>query len=316
MGSPAFSPIQLTQFKPEDLQDPNLAVLNQWVANITKAANASTGTGGPVTIPSGIDVKGATISNVGGVGPEHEAVSKSYAEKNYSAAALAPQLEGGGKNALKSVRRVNDSNQKEQFSGFLDNIMSTAPTTNSATISGSGDSVTVSSGFHYHTSGQVVPFAMRSDTVSLPPNSTISTLVRTSSVVLVTTVAAHGLAPGDVVNISGASDPSFDGQFVVASTPTLDTFTYVQVASNATATGGTSSEGSIFYYYLPVNKTVLSMAGPFPTDSQANRLSINKDGTVLVAVASFSGGGFNSVASAAGATPPPATSGNHILTRL
>jgi hypothetical protein len=118
------------------------------------------------------------------------------------------------------------------------------------------------------------------------------------------------------VSIAGASDVSFDGTFVVATVPSPTTFTFLQVASNATATGGTVSEGAYFYYHLPVNSQTLSLAGPYSADSQESRLAVNKDGSVLVAVASFTGGGFNVAQSAAGSTPPPQNSGNHVLTRL
>lgn len=317
MGSQAFAPVQLIQLRKEDFtSDDGVANINTLLAQIVKNQNLQNGSAGPTPLPSGADLKGKHIQNVGGVGPQHTAISMAFAEAHYSAEAIAPQLEAGQKNSLKSMRRVNDQNQIEYRSAWLEGMASTSPTTNNATISGSGDTVTVSAGFHLKVSGNTVPFASRTDTVALPSSVAISTLVRTSSVVLATTTGPHGLVPGNVVNIEDATDPTFDGQFVVATTPTPDTFTYAQIGPNASTTGGTASEGAIFYYFLPINRQTLSMAGPFSTDSQENRLSINKDGTVLIAVASFGGGGFNADASAAGATPPPQNSGNHVLTRL
>jgi YVTN family beta-propeller protein len=62
---------------------------------------------------------------------------------------------------------------------------------------------------------------------------------RSSNVVTVTTVGAHGLFPDEIVTIAGVADASFDGTFRVTSRPTSTTFTYDQTAANATSGGGT-----------------------------------------------------------------------------
>jgi hypothetical protein len=74
----------------------------------------------------------------------------------------------------------------------------------------------------------------------------ISTIVRTSSVVAVTTATPHGLIPTDQVTIAGVVDPSFDGTFPLASVPDSLHFTYAQTAANASSSGGTAAPvGSI-----------------------------------------------------------------------
>lgn len=316
MANPASTPVQLTQFSLQDFQtESGVANLNTFFTQLTKTVNASIGAAGTVVQPSGIDVQGATISNVGGIGPQHEVVSKAYAERNYSAAAIGPQLEGNGKYALRTVRRVNDSNQKEKYSTFLEGTLNTAPTTNTSTISGSGDTVTVSAGQHLLVSGNVQSYAARTDTVSLPSSVSIVSASRSSSVVTIVLSSAPGFLPGQVVNIDGVSDSSFDGSFVL-STVVGTQITYAQVASNSTGTGGTASEAGVYYYRLGVNQKTLSVIGPYTSDSQQNRLLANVDGGVLIAVAVFTSAGFNTAQSAAGSTPPPTNSGVHVLSRL
>lgn len=62
--------------------------------------------------------------------------------------------------------------------------------------------------------------------------------VRATNVVTITTTAAHGLAVGNRVTISGVTDSSFNGTFVILSTPLTTTFTYAQVAGDASSGNG------------------------------------------------------------------------------
>jgi predicted phage tail protein len=315
MGT-ASTPLQQVQFSLDDFKsEEGINRLNQHLTNVVRTLNANIGTAGPVAMPSGIDAQGSKITNVGGVGPEHEAVSRSFAEANYSASAIKPKLEGGGSHALQTVRRVNDQQQKENYSTFLEGALNTAPTTNTATITGSGSTVTVSAGYHLLVSGNIQSFSARTDTVSLPSSVAIVSLSRSGSIVTAITSSASGYTPGSVVNITGASDSTFDGSYVLA-TAVGTTLTWRQVAANSTAIGGTVSEAGVYYYRLARNQTTLSLLGPYGADSQQNRLQANIDGGVLIAVAVFTGGGFDATQSAAGTTPPPATGGAHVLTRL
>lgn len=313
----AFAPVQLTQFKLEDFQsESGINLLNQWMTQATKVLNANIGTAGPVTIPNGIDVQGAPIQNVGGVGPEHSAVSYAFAQKNYSAAAIAPQLEAGQKHSLRSVRRINDNAQQEKYSTFLNSVSNVAPTANTSTISASGFTVTVSSGAHQRVDGSLVSYAQRSDTLTASSPITIISLTRVSGVVTVVVSSPSGLFPSDTVTITGALDPTFDGTFTVATTPTSMTFTYVQAGIDATTTGGTITTGRVYFYFLRNGSSTLSLSQPFDTDTQSNRVVANQDGSVLIAVASVNGAGIDLTTSAAGATPPSVNGGVHILTRL
>jgi hypothetical protein len=65
--------------------------------------------------------------------------------------------------------------------------------------------------------------------------------VRAANVVTITTTVAHGYVVGQTVTIAGVTTATFNGTFVIASTPTPTTFTYAQVAANATSGNGTST---------------------------------------------------------------------------
>jgi len=67
--------------------------------------------------------------------------------------------------------------------------------------------------------------------------------IRTTGIVTVTTESAHGLSVGQTCQITGTTDSSFDGTWVVQSVPSTTTFVYNQPGAlgEATATGGTES---------------------------------------------------------------------------
>lgn len=71
--------------------------------------------------------------------------------------------------------------------------------------------------------------------------ASISSISRASNVVTVNTSIAHNLGwPSAVVKIVGVSDSSFNGVFKVLSTPSSTQFTYYDVGSNGSSSGGTS----------------------------------------------------------------------------
>lgn len=316
-NSQAFAPVQLTQFKLEDFQtEEGVANINQLLTQMAKNQNILNGSAGPVAFPSGADLKGQLIRNVGGVGPDHDAVSKAFAQQHYSAEAISRQLEAGQEHSLKSVRRINDSAQRELYSTFLNSVMNTAPTSNTSTISAGGFTVTVSAGYHQYVDGSLVSYGMRSDTLAASGAVTIISLTRVSGIVTAVTSGPHGLVPSDVETTIGALDPTFDGTFTVATTPTSTSFTYAQSGIDASTTGGSFTTGRVYYYYLRNGSKILSLSQPFGTDTQTNRVSVNQDGSVLIAVVAVNGAGIDLSLSAAGATPPSVTNGNRILNRL
>jgi hypothetical protein len=70
----------------------------------------------------------------------------------------------------------------------------------------------------------------------------ISFVSLTSNVATITTSANHNYVPGDSVTISGASNSTFNGTYLIINTPTANTFTYFLTASNIsnTSSGGTT----------------------------------------------------------------------------
>jgi hypothetical protein len=66
---------------------------------------------------------------------------------------------------------------------------------------------------------------------------TITSAVRTSGMVTITTSVANSILVSQSLMISGVSDPSFDGTFQVAS-QNGNTFSYVQAGANSNASGG------------------------------------------------------------------------------
>ena len=70
---------------------------------------------------------------------------------------------------------------------------------------------------------------------------TISSAVRASSAVTITTSVAHNIIAGQTVTIVGVTDASFNGVFVAASIPTVNTITYLQGGADSTSSGGTAT---------------------------------------------------------------------------
>jgi len=125
------------------------------------------------------------------------------------------------------------------------------------TISGLASLVVVDAGNTTVTSGNAViaPNATASTAItqSIAPNGTAATAVAGTATVTVTTAAAHGLLPGDVVDLAGAATFLFVDvrpgslqtaaasvdNVIVASVPTSTTFTLQGVRGNGSSNSGT-----------------------------------------------------------------------------
>src|SRR5690606_465563 len=87
----------------------------------------------------------------------------------------------------------------------------------------------------------------------------ISSIARVSNVVTVNTSSPHQLALGDLVDIAGVTDNTFDGvSLQVQSIASPTSFTYNQVGADASSSGGTvdnveSFNGTINLPYITVN---------------------------------------------------------------
>ncbi len=69
--------------------------------------------------------------------------------------------------------------------------------------------------------------------------------VRNSNIVTFTTTASHTFLPGQVVNISGVADASFNSTYLIKTVPSSTTLTASQTGSNASSGGGTVSNVAI-----------------------------------------------------------------------
>ena len=106
----------------------------------------------------------------------------------------------------------------------------------------------------------------------------ISTTSRSSNTVTVTTSAVHGLTSGDLVNVNGVADTSFNGYFTVSVSSTT-VFTYNQTGADGSSTGGTSTE---VVYNLNASGTALNwMNGPLniAANSGIDGLEITQSGS-------------------------------------
>jgi hypothetical protein len=91
-------------------------------------------------------------------------------------------------------------------------------------------------------------------------STSVTSCVGSTTTATITTAAAHGLAVGDVVNISGATSSSyFNGSHVVTSVPSSTTFTYTMAGSYT----GTDSAGTAIIYAAVY--TVVKEYGSTPT---------------------------------------------------
>ena len=102
---------------------------------------------------------------------------------------------------------------------------------------------------------------------------------RSGNVVTITTTTPHGFIVGLQVTIAGVTDTSFNGTFVIASTPTSTTFTYAQTALDGSSGNGTATETRIPRVVVPVTPFVptcdVQNTGNTVCIPQANGVSVD-----------------------------------------
>jgi hypothetical protein len=165
-------------FEVEDFKDPQkLQAFREHYQLMVQELNRLAGVFGPVQLPSGMDLKGGSIVNVGTpadpkISPT-AAVSQATAIATVGPAATQKALEATGSTILQTTRRLNDTQQREQFSSFLNQQLSIPPCSNNSSINvvdnGNGTStVTVTASFCKLSDQSVIPYAQRSDTFTNP----------------------------------------------------------------------------------------------------------------------------------------------------
>ena len=311
------APLQQITLSADDIRDPEqlAALLNNILQNHTQLINYALGHSGTPVLKSGANFNGQPLKNVGAPQESGDAITQEYANSNYGAAAIAPQIQALGKQVMQSYRRLNDRVQQEKYSSFLKSINGVSPTSNTSTVSPGTPSggfvpVTITAGNHQYIDGSIEPYAAYNDSLAIPATFSISSLTRSGGVVSGSTTGPNTLVAGDTIYISGASDSSFDGpQQLVAPTSTPN-FTFNQSGPNASATGGSIALNGVYYYSRRTGQSVLFRTGPFFADLWTNRVTSNAgvnaslDGSTLVAVVVVNQNGVDVINSAAGATPP------------
>lgn len=81
---------------------------------------------------------------------------------------------------------------------------------------------------------------------------------RSSNVSTITTTAAHGLQAGQIVQLSGISDSTFNGTWTVAEASSTTTFTFNQVGDDVAA--ATAGSGSVYVLSYPLRSIDLAGA--------------------------------------------------------
>lgn len=322
MSSPAqIAPLQQILYKKSDFDDDSLTLLNQDMANIRQAINNFMGFNGPVKFPAHIDMSGNRIMNVGEAVDPTDVVSQIFGNTKYGPQAIAPQLESLGKHVMQTYRRLSDRNQREKYSSFLNQILNTAPTSNTSTVlfgspGGGTVSATVTAGFHQRVDNTSTPYAARTDTLSLPTSIPISSLTRSGNIVTAVTSSPDGLSVSDGFSVKSAGDPTFDGSFSVLTVSPPDTFTYFQGGPNASTSGGSINVGGVYYYVLSHGQNVLGLVTGSGADTWSSRVAASNDGTTIIAVVVLNSGGGDVLNSAAGATAPQSNVAVPVVRRL
>lgn len=108
----AALPIQSQQFTKEQLTDPS--VMNVWYQQVIDELNRLNGTLGPVPQPSGIDMRGQRVSNLGPPKNDGDAISSGHANTQFGAVAQQDQLDIGKPHALRGLSTTFALTQQNQ----------------------------------------------------------------------------------------------------------------------------------------------------------------------------------------------------------
>lgn len=117
------------------------------------------------------------------------------------------------------------------------------------------------------TVGKITQDGVYTAPAALPPAVTATIAAtngaaRASNVVTITTTAAHNFVVNQIVTVTGVTDTTFNGTFVIASVPSDTKFTYNQIGPDATSGGGT------------VTSTAVKIKAVSVVDEKASGLSI------------------------------------------
>lgn len=81
---------------------------------------------------------------------------------------------------------------------------------------------------------------LRLKKVALRVGQAITNRARANNIATLTTAAAHGFAPGDVITVASVGGTGYNGTVTVLTVPTATTFTYASVGANETTAADTA----------------------------------------------------------------------------
>lgn len=256
-------------------------------SQLTQAVNALLGYSGPVPIQNHINLNGNRIQNLGPAVEATDALTSGAAESSYSAAALAPQLESTGSQPLKTVRRVNDPNQREQSSSFINDLMSATPNANTIlpvlTNVGGGVQVTIPTTKFTFADGSSIMLISRTDVLSFPASYAITSISCTGDVVTAVLASAPSLVAGNAATVDGVTPSAFNGTWALTSVVGT-TIRWQESLGSVTGSGGTLYVNGVYYYAAKKRSNNIYLLGAFSGDTAQNRLQANFDGFQIIAV--------------------------------
>jgi hypothetical protein len=282
-------------------------VFQQWLHQLTDTVNTLAGHQGDIQLASPLDLGGNRIKNIGAPQGSGDALQNGTAASTYSAAALKSSFEAGGPYAFSGYRQINNQDQREQVSSYMNNLMSSVPNANNLypTLTNSGGSVSVSvpAGQFFFSDGSSVNTTSRVDLLSKPTQYAISSISCSAGVVTVNCVAS-GLVAGSVATITGVTPSAFNGTFTLSSsTGGGAVLTYQDDLGTVSGSGGYVAVNGVYYYALRKKSTTLALLGPFSGDTLQNRIQANYDGFQIVCVVTITNSGGQVAQSGGGGSP-------------
>ena len=313
-------PFTAPVFTKDDFARDGLPEFNNFATALSQRINYLSGNSGPIKLNNSIDLNGNSVTNAQTPLTPDGVITLDYAQQQFGAAAIKPQIEALGKTVLQTTRRLSDQIQRENYSSFLNSVLNTAPTGNTATLSattvGSSVDVAVSAGMLQHLDGSQIPFASRTDALPLPTLYTITSLSRVGGVVTATLGSAFGGSVGELIQVTGNIAAEWQGNFIVGSPIAGNVIVYAQSGANDSESGGVLSLVTAYYYTISKGQNKLGLVTVNGADTWSNRVHGSFDQTTIVAVVILTGVGIDPLNSAAGASIPVSGASIPVIRRL
>jgi hypothetical protein len=286
---------------------------NQHYSQMVDTVNTLLGYYGDVPIRGHINMQGNKIMNAGVASDPTDVLSLQAGDQNYSAPVMRAKLEANGTHPLQSVRRMNDTTQREQNTSWLKTVLSTAPSANNvqvlfSTIDPTHTQITIPASLFHFADGEIIKLTAYTLPVTNPGSFTIAAspggaAANGITAAITTTTAFSGITPGSYVTLAGVADAQFNGTWVVSSITSSTSFTFPASFSSLSG-GGTVTTSGIWYFYATHGSPIISSIGlPASADSPYTRMPTSTDQRQLIAVAAVNANGGVAAQSAGGGTP-------------